>query len=779
MRLTRWLLPSAAAALSLAAAAGGLAAAQAARADTTGPSVNLMDFHQMVADKADGYLFLSAGSTDAPSTPDGLVVTDLSGALVTRLHAGDGVKGLALKDGTLYAALAGKGEVAAISVSTITQSQPAETLYPLSPGDAPYGLAVQSGKLWVSYSNQASPGAAIGDIDLSTGTFEPASAEAANWTSAPDLAADPGDNGVLVAAEPSHKPMLAATYNTAVTPVVAIAAPAYLGGASGATSCGFQWELAVVPGGGQFISACFSVKDIQLFSTTDLTTPVHSYANPDSSPEGPTSVAVAPDGAVAVGTTDTRDLSSIDVYKPDGTLVNILPVSPGLLANASLAWSSDGSLYALRLNTDATDSVLSFSSPELTRSSLSMTAPASAWLAAPVSVTGKLALSTGPAASAAVTVTRTNPDHSVTSLPTAQTDPNGSFTINDTPPAVGAYTYTASYAGTATTAPAQATASVTVALNTATLTLAGPSTVVPGKGYSVTGKLAYGTGSPAAGTPVTVTRKNPNGSVTAITGIKTDAGGAFTINDKQTALGTYAYSASYAGNATTGKATASFKVTIAKAAGPLTLVTVPAPNALYGTTVKVQAHLGPTYSNHTVSLYYQLAGTSVRRLIETAKVNSSGYLIRNYTSATRNVIFTATFSGDAQYLARSVSVREGVAVRIVMTNGGYFTSNTFNGTTYRVYHHTSPLTATVTVTPGKPGECVRLGVQELVDGTWVNNVTTGCGTLNGSSKVAGEIILTNADLGFRFRIHAAFYPSSKDVTNVGYHTGWFYFQVVK
>jgi hypothetical protein len=420
-----------------------------------------------------------------------------------------------------------------------------------------------------------------------------------------------------------------------------------------------------------------------------------------------------------------------------------------------------------------------YDSPQFVHAAVTLSGPSTSVTGTAVALTGKLTTGEGvPPAGTALTITRTNPGNSVTTLPTAQTDASGNFTVNDTPPALGTYTYTASYAGDASTSPAKATATVTVALNTATLTLTGPSTVVPFKSYSVAGTLTFGTGSPAVGAPITVTRRNPNGSTTAIGGITAGTGGAFRIDDRQSALGAYTYTASYAGNATTTRATASFKVTVARAAAPLTLTTTPA-TALYNSTVRVQAHLGGTYSNRTVSLYYQLVGTSARRLIETAKVSSSGYLIYDFRPATRNVIFTATFSGDAQYLARSLSAREGVAVRVAMTNGGYFATNVYNGTTYRVYHHTALLSVAVAVTPGKPGECVKLGVQELISGSWVNNVTTGCGILNSSSKVTGAINLTNADLGFRFRIHAAFYPSSRDVTNVGYYSGWFYFQVVR
>ena len=98
----------------------------------------------------------------------GIVVADLSGNYVTTLDSGDGVEGLALDGGTLYAALAGQDAVAAIQASSITATTttPTQALYPLGTGDIPYSLAVQSGKVWVSY--QTACVAPNGDITPGT-----------------------------------------------------------------------------------------------------------------------------------------------------------------------------------------------------------------------------------------------------------------------------------------------------------------------------------------------------------------------------------------------------------------------------------------------------------------------------------------------------------------------------------------------------------------------------------------------------------------------------------
>jgi hypothetical protein len=44
--------------------------------------------------------------------------------------------------------------------------------------------------------------------------------------------------------------------------------------------------------------------------------------------------------------------------------------------------------------------------------------------------------------------------------------------------------------------------------------------------------------------------------------------------------------------------------------------------------------------------------------------------------------------------------------------------------------------------------------------------------------MAGYLTLTGVTGGY-FRLSAVFVPGSKDVTNVSYHSGWFFFSVVK
>ena len=113
---------------------------------------------------------------------------------------------------------------------------------------------------------------------------------------------------------------------------------------------------------------------------------------------------------------------------------------------------------------------------------------------------------------------------------------------------------------------------------------------------------------------------------------------------------------------------------------------------------------------------------------------------------TRNVIFSVTFSGDAQYFARSVSVRLGADVRVAMTNSGWYTTTKYNGGTYRVFHSNALLNFAVSVTPNKHGEKIDLVAQQWYNNTWNDgsgkNANVFSYTLGSSSTVSKPLNLT-------------------------------------
>jgi hypothetical protein len=862
----------------LALSAGG------ARADTIS-SLPITSFYQIVADTSQGYLFLSSPGQNS------IFVTNLTGGEIDQISGLNGVEGMALSaDGsTLYAALSSADAVDAISVSSfhVTAS------YPLPTGDMPWNVAVQSDAVWVGYETSSAGSSGIGDIDLSVSspafTAQPGMG---TWYSAPQLAADPADGGVLVAVQPGQSSAQAATYSTSSSPATftQTASTTSLGGVDG---CENEEDLAVVPGGAQFLVACADPSAVNSYTMADLGAPANSYSGPATA-DHPVAVALAQNGTVAagVGGAAATDLFAYQSGQSTPTASYGVSGSDMTIAARGFAWSADNSQlfvviqfssngstsYALRvlyppltssvlsLGFDAFDTTTLYGAPVFVTGELSIgpngstqpgandtvtitrtpvgsstptatytvttdsgggftqpdtaspplplgsytyaasyagdsaTAPATTsqvvtivpdvsniTLAGPstavtgqdVSLDGTLSLSGGVSLPAGTDVTITRTLVGSTATPESTTVPvaaDGGFTLTDIPTAPGTYTYTAGYAGASTAQPSTSPAvTVTVAQVASNLSLGGTSTAVVGKSISVTGTLALSVGTPAAGTPITITRTLAGSTATARYTVSTKAGGGFTLTNTPPARGTYTYTASYAGNAITQATTATHKVTIAGLPATLT-VTTGATTFNYASKITVTAHLGSTYTDRTVSIYAQWLGWKTRTLLKTGRVNSAGILTVSYV-APHSTVFSVVFAGDARYSPRTVTHTVGVRANVTLTIGGYYTSKRVGGTTYRVYHHTELLRAAVAVAPNKHGQCVEIQVQQFYKNKWHSNLTTGCGDLNSSSKVSGSFNLTEAT-GGTYRMRAYYIRSSTDTSNVSAYSPWAYFTVV-
>jgi hypothetical protein len=243
------------------------------------------------------YFFISEGfySSDMSTTGGGVVVTNLAGGYVTTLDAGHAAEGIAISGGTLYAALVADQAVAAIDIATISQSTPTQTLYPLgSSFDRPYDLALQDGKLWVSYDQGGGGNGAIGEIDPTVAhpAFTPDALTGPSWYSAPDLAADPANDGFLAAAVPDEDPTPMATYDVATsTAPLATTNPTHFNDCPGS-----ELGIAVTAGGSTVLLICDGYGGALAFDTSTLA-PTGSYG---TSLGLASAVALAPDGTVAV-----------------------------------------------------------------------------------------------------------------------------------------------------------------------------------------------------------------------------------------------------------------------------------------------------------------------------------------------------------------------------------------------------------------------------------------------------------------------------------------------
>jgi hypothetical protein len=442
------------------------ASAAEAVAAAAGGALPIAGFHEMVADVASSHLFFSRGAQGKDAS-DTIVVTTLSGRLVRTIEGQTGVEGIALSpDGsTLYAALAGRDAVSAINTSSLEVTG----LYPLGSGNSPYDVAVESGRVWVSYtSKNGSFVGAINPNDVpSPSAFTPLVLPS-SFSSAPRLFADPDNSGTLLASVPGAELATVASYDVATSPVTMWNGPTSLG------SCEFPADLAVTPGGGSFILSCGNAQ--QQYNT-------YTFAETRRylSRSGQDAVAIAPNGTIALG---TRSAPNVTVYRPGAkTPVNRFSQTGNQvgLAQFGLAWSAtSGTLFAVYqypvLKNGGVSShafrVFAYQDPERTASTITLRGTGSAIVGHSVTITGRFTLSVGaPPARTTITITRRQAGSPVVVRWTKAISSGGYFSLTNTPPSPGTYTYTASYPGTSALAPATATRRVVITRMPSQLTL--------------------------------------------------------------------------------------------------------------------------------------------------------------------------------------------------------------------------------------------------------------------------------------------------------------------
>ncbi|NEB93973.1 hypothetical protein [Streptomyces bauhiniae] len=384
-------------------------------------------------------------------------------------------------------------------------------------------------------------------------------------------------------------------------------------------------------------------------------------------------------------------------------------------------------------------------------------------------------LSRGPfAQGTAVQVTRTNDDTQESAkLPAAQLDPaTGAFAVTDDPGTAGRFTYSLSFEGDATHELGANDISTLVSPYTPALTLKAPATAPRGAALSFDARLSDG--PYAGGETVTVTRADAAHTTTPVTWkAPVAADGTITVKDTPSVGGANTYTVDYTGDGGHQAATASATVQVSRATTSLS-VAANASTYAYGATATVTAHLGTTYNGRTVSLWATPAGGK-KTLVKTGTVDSKGNLKGTY-KLTRSTTFTASYAGDYRYAPATATRAVSGQVKVAQALSGYYTSTTYSGTTYRVYHRKTRPTVTTTVSPNKSGQCVKFQAQEYYSGAWHTLNTSGCFTLGSKSAVAAELSLSNA-VNQKFRVRSEYVRSSKDTTNDSTWGGWQYLTV--
>ena len=227
------------------------------------------------------------------------------------------------------------------------------------------------------------------------------------------------------------------------------------------------------------------------------------------------------------------------------------------------------------------------------------------------------------------------------------------------------------------------------------------------------------------------------------------------------------------GSGTPSSATYSIQV-IDNAVAPMLTLTG-TPSATYGTGVAlsgtVQAGSAGPPAGAKVTITRTASGSSSAATF-TASTTAGGAF--SFTDNTKPVpghyTYTASFNGKTAAQAVTVSA---VRSTVTLALHGYYGSATHDSLPFLLFHQSAEVSDAVTVTPSRPGECVRIEVQEYYQSAWVGRLNTPCTALSSVSKVTVNFAASTLARGYPYRVRASFIPST-DPTIVGTNSSWQY-----
>jgi hypothetical protein len=517
----------------------------AANAATALPTLPITGLSQVLADGADGHVFLD--------TRTSVVVTNLAGVQVGTLAAGEAPVALATDNTHLFVAAAGSDSIGEFSEATLGA---AIKTYALPAGDTPSSLAYQADKIWVSYSSASVTGA-VGYFKVGSATFVPNALTAQAWATAPRLAADPNPatQGTLIAADTDA----IAAYNVSGYTGKPIGTP--VAQLTLTTCAGILADMAVTANGGQVVLACSgNAKELGFNAATLAAVTGASYpggATPDA-------IAISDDNTgVATGTNDMT-AAALSVFRSGATvpvLSTSLAAANEVVVPAGLSWTPDAINLVAVLENTATDAyyldVLQF--PQYKPSGITINPVGTDTFKAGTKVKLKGTLTLGTAAVPAgvkLKIYRQVFGTNVTSgTITTTTVAGGGYTATDIPPKHGNYTYLAYYAG-GTYAPAyhQCLVHVTIAKPALALTTSAKS-VKAGKTVTVTAHLP----NPHTNRTVIIYAQPKGGAKKVIKHANVNAKGILSVSYKVTANTTFTVTFSGDSWYTAASATATVK----------------------------------------------------------------------------------------------------------------------------------------------------------------------------------------------------------------------------
>ncbi|MFC0508848.1 hypothetical protein [Micromonospora costi] len=523
---------------TLIAATGLVAAVAPAQAADTSTVLQGVKFVKDIA-AANGRLFISASNQ--------ILVTDESGTTVGAVTGLAEPHGLAVTpDGSrLYAALNASNEIAEIDTTALTVTR----RFDLAAYPYPAYVSLAGNRLWVGHGSTNSWSGGIVGLDLSAATPEPVRI-ASGLYGPPKIAAG---GSTVVAGDTGSSPADLYVYDVSTT-------PATLRGVLDGHDNSFMYlkDITITADGSRAITAFDSPYRYDIWDTASLTR-VGAYGEEPTFVGFPQAVALSPDGAHVIGARASRDRIElagprIGVYDAATTTKRHTADNPaGQVVEGAITFSGTDAFTVLYEMSTGRYTLWRLRGATLAASSVTVTAPATGTALVPLTVTGRLTLSDGSVPGAQpVVVTRRHPDGTSATLAPVTTATDGTFSLTDTPPVGGTVHYDVLWDGNSAFRWSQATATVEVARQPATLSLTGPSAASTNRNLRFSGVLETPGRALAPGTTLTVTRILNGEDITTVylPAVTPAADGTFRFTDTPGAAGEYTYTVRWDGDAT-------------------------------------------------------------------------------------------------------------------------------------------------------------------------------------------------------------------------------------
>lgn len=479
----------------------------------------------IVVDESHGHVFVSGGRLESS-----VAVTDLDGRLVHTIPGLGGADGMVLSadESTLYVGLAGDRAIAAVDTTTLAVST-----YP-TPSRCPRHLAQIDGGLYFTSSSCGTDNwYDVARLDTATGTVEPvtlAGEQDGYFMSGAQIVPDPARSGRFYVNENQGSTLFQVhAYELDATGLTATRL------ASNNSFGSWVFGIDVSPDGKTVLAA--TRNGVVGLDSTDLKKLVDHQQ-------------IAYSAAVAVGGTHvaSAEVDRVVITDTSGSYGRSFFFDDNVhFAFDSLAWGTDR-LYGVADPNDATLRLYTFTGSSLPAPVLTFDGSQNSWSLVGTAVQWHVhaTFSGQDYAGRRLRIWRSGPDGLI-SLGQPSTGPDGSITINDTPPEKGRYTYTVLYDGDPDTAPARLRWYHQVYGLSTSLIFDKPPVFGPDETITMTGRLTSQSGSPVPNATVELTQTY-SGQTTTLPAVTTDAEGSFSFQTAGGSLGQYRFYGHYAGD---------------------------------------------------------------------------------------------------------------------------------------------------------------------------------------------------------------------------------------